>query len=151
MYLFTPKQQTTKATAKPWSCGGSAYDPEESRDQRAILLALHMQIGSKLGTANSLNLAGFNTSRVVSSGWIISSNRRHGTSCTIKLPIALPVILHARPAYSVSTPGLVCWWREVHPAQISGKTEKTICTTNKVTPAACKALLSVWTCGRLSV
>jgi len=149
MYLVTTKQQITKATAKPWSCGGSAYDPEESRDHRAILLAPHMQIGSKLGTANSLNLAGFNTPCVVSRGWIISC-RRHGASCTIKLPIALPVISQARPEYSVSTPGVVCWWREVHPAQFSGKTRKTLCTTKAVTPAACKALLSVWTCSRLS-
>jgi hypothetical protein len=129
MYSVKSTQQSTKATAKPWRCGDSACDPEESRGHWAILLALYMQIGSKLGTANSLNLAGFNTPCVVSRGWIISC-RRHGTSCTIKLPIALPVILHARPAYSVSTPRVVCWRREVHPAQISGKTGEILCTTN---------------------
>jgi len=149
MYLVTTKQQITKATAKPWSCGGSAYDPEESRDHRAILLAPHMQIGSKLGTANSLKLAGFNTPCVASRGWIISC-RRHGASFTIKLLIALPVILHARPDYSVSTPGVVYWWREVHPAQFSGKTRNTLCTSITVTPAVCKTLLSVWTCSRKS-
>jgi hypothetical protein len=105
-------------------------DPEESRDHRAILLALLMQIGSKLGTANSPNLAGFNTPCAVSRGWIISC-RRHGTSCTIKLPTALAVILHALPVYSVSTLGVVCWWQEVHPAQVSGKAREVLWTTNK--------------------
>jgi hypothetical protein len=41
------------------------FDPKESREHWAMFLALHMQIELKLGTANSLNLAGFNTPCVV--------------------------------------------------------------------------------------
>jgi hypothetical protein len=41
------------------------FDPKESREHWAMFLALRMQIESKLGTANSLNLAGFNTPCVV--------------------------------------------------------------------------------------
>jgi hypothetical protein len=52
------------------------FDPKEPRECWAIFLALHMQIESKLGTANSLNLAAFNTPYVVPTSWIISCRRQ---------------------------------------------------------------------------
>lgn len=75
--LIKSKLQITKAVCKPLELAAKfPFDPKEPRECWAIFLALHMQIESKLGTANSLNLEAFNTPYVVPTSWIISCRRQ---------------------------------------------------------------------------